>query len=209
MSDPDSKKHHGRGPSRASPDFLDLCGHVLIAMPGMIDDRFARSVVLVCNHDTAGSMGLVLNQPVSSPPFEAILTELKLEKCKTTLQEQDRTVPVFRGGPVEQGRGFVLHSLDYTNSSSTRLGDLAAVSSTLDALRRLCGSQPPEQSQFLLGYAGWGPGQLESEIADNGWLSVKATPDIIFGTPHESQYDRALAEMGVSEASLSAFSGRA
>ena len=188
---------------------LDLTGHLLIAMPGMIDDRFARSVVLVCNHDAQGSMGFVLNQPAASPKFLEILHELKLEECEEQMRKSDRTVTVFRGGPVEQGRGFVLHSLDYSTPASSRVGDLAAVSSTLDALRALCGEAAPQHAIMLLGYSGWGPGQLEAEIVNNGWLSVPATTELLFRTPSENQYDQALAEIGISAASLSLSGGSA
>ncbi|MEO1397597.1 MAG: YqgE/AlgH family protein [Pseudomonadota bacterium] len=189
--------------------YLELAGHLLIAMPGMIDDRFARSVILICNHDAEGSMGFVLNQPVESPKFEEILEELKLDDCADQLLKSGRDITVFRGGPVEQGRGFVLHSLDYSTPASSRVGDLVAVSATLDALRKLCSNEPPQNAVMLLGYSGWGPGQLESEIVNNGWLSVPATGQLIFQTATENQYDAALAEIGIDQASLSSSGGSA
>lgn len=195
--------------SSQPPGHLDLVGHILIAMPGMIDERFARTVILICNHDEEGSMGFVLNQPVTSPKFDEILNELKLKGANNQLINSDRDITVFRGGPVEQGRGFVLHSLDYSTPTSSRVGDLAGVTATLDALRKLCSDQPPAKALMLLGYSGWGPGQLEAEIVQNGWLSAPATPQLIFDTPSDQQYDHALAQIGVSEASLSTSAGRA
>jgi len=206
MVAPDEKQTEDRPVGKGH---LDLAGHILIAMPGMIDDRFARSVILVCNHDEEGSMGFVLNQPVTSPLFHEILDELKLDDCASYLASSDRDVAVFRGGPVEQGRGFLLHTLDYSTSATSRVEDLGGVSATIDALRKLCSDDHPERSIMLLGYSGWGPGQLEAEIAQNGWLSVPATMELVFETAHEDQYDRALAAIGINAASLSSSAGRA
>lgn len=188
---------------------MDLKGHLLIAMPGMEDTRFARSVVLICSHSSDGSMGFILNQSVASPQFVEILDELDMADQAKELESQGRQVPIFRGGPVEQGRGFVVHSLDYSSSASARIGDLAAVTATLDVLRALAGPTPPEDSIMLLGYAGWSEGQLEDEIAHNGWLTIPASRKLVFQTHHTMQYDAALAELGVSEATLSASAGHA
>ena len=175
-------------------------------MPGMEDPRFARSVILICSHSNDGSMGFVLNQPVVSPKFSEILDELSITDYKDDLVD---TIPVFRGGPVEMGRGFVLHSLDYSTSASSRIGDLACISATLDALRSIASPTPPDHAIMMLGYAGWEAGQLEEEILQNGWLTTPATHEILFETDHSRQYAAALETMGISEELLSASSGHA
>lgn len=188
---------------------LDLKGNLLIAMPFMEDDRFARTVVFMCSHNDEGSMGFVLTQPLSSPAFPEILQELDMQDEADELAENGRTVPVFRGGPVEQGRGFVVHTLDFDAPTSMRVDDLACVTATLDALRRLAGSHSPEHFIMLLGYAGWTQSQLENEIQQNAWLTVPATHELLFNTPHDQLYDAALKSMGISEMLLSANAGHA
>ena len=185
---------------------LRLKGQLLVAMPGMLDPRFARSVILIGSHSEDGSMGFVLNQPVTSPKLSEILQELEIEVSDPKAADN---VMVFRGGPVEQGRGFVLHSQDYSTPASTRVGDLACVTATLDALCRLASADPPSRSIMLLGYAGWSAGQLEEEILQNGWLTTPATREILFETNHIRQYEAALASLGISEELLSADSGHA
>ena len=124
---------------------LNLKGHLLIAMPGMEDQRFARTVVLICSHNAQGSMGFILNQPISSPSFTNVLDELGMGEQIELLLEQDRQIDMFRGGPVEQGRGFVVHTLDYSSPASARVNDLGGVTATLDALRSISGKNPPEK----------------------------------------------------------------
>ena len=190
-------------------DGLDLRGHLLVAMPGMVDARFARSVVLLASHSPEGAMGFVLNRKVATPDFLEILTELNLDMEVARQRRQERTIPVFSGGPVEQGRGFVIHTLDYGSPGTARIGDLAGVTATLDVLRALAGPHPPRKSIMMLGYAGWGAGQLEREIAANGWLTLPATRELLFATDHKARYETTLAAMGISEALLSAEAGRA
>jgi putative transcriptional regulator len=185
---------------------LRLKGQLLVAMPGMLDPRFARSVIFICAHSDDGSMGFVLNQPVASPKLSEILHELEIEVDDPKAADK---ITVFRGGPVEQGRGFVLHSQDYSTPASTRVDDLACVTATLDALRHLASDHPPEHSIMLLGYAGWSAGQLEEEILQNGWLTTPATREILFETSYAKQYEAALASLGISEELLSADSGHA
>lgn len=192
--------------SKKKPPPLQLKGQLLIAMPGMQDPRFERTVILICSHSNQGSMGFILNQPVESPKFDEILDELKVVDRQL---DRSQKVPVFRGGPVEQGRGFVLHSMDYNTSASTRIDDIACVTATVDALKQLVGNKPPENSIMLLGYAGWTAGQVEEEIIQNGWLTVPATSELIFETNHTKQYSAALASLGISEELLSAHSGHA
>lgn len=195
--------------SRSKSKTLNLKGQLLLAMPGMEDPRFTRTVILICSHSSEGAMGFVLNQPVINPTFEAILKELKIDRESPDIEIPRDKVQVYKGGPVEQGRGFVLHSLDYSSPASARIGDLAAVTATLDALRHLSGPNPPQQARMMLGYSGWGEGQLEAEIAANGWLTLPATSKVVFDTHPAQQYSAALAQMGISEELLSASSGHA
>ncbi len=188
---------------------FNLVGQCLIAMPAMGDARFARSVVLICSHNADGAMGFVINQKVVTPAFTDILEELKLGDAADQLRRSGRTVPVHRGGPVEKGRGFVLHSFDFGATSTARVGDTACLTATLDVLKKICSDNPPEQHLMLLGYSAWSAGQLEKEIAENAWLTVHSNPSLIFDTPTDSIYDVALSELGISEAALSAFAGHA
>lgn len=191
------------------PTSLDLKGHVLIAMPGMADERFARSVVLLLTHNADGAMGFILNKPLEEPSFADILRLLKLENETQTFEASGKQVQIFNGGPVEIGRGFVIHTLERTDQSSVRINDLAAVSGTHEILRAMVSDHAPEYAFLVLGYAGWGAGQLEGEIARNGWLTLEATHDLVFGTNYEDQYDAALAALGISEEMLSASAGHA
>lgn len=191
---------------------FNLKGHLLVAMPGMEDNRFSRTVILICNHDADGAMGFILNHKVQSPTFNEILEELEVERQSVPENEFDAELPevdVFSGGPVEQGRGFVVHSLDFSTKSSVRVGDLACVTATLDALKVLVSPARPQHYVMLLGYSGWGKGQLEEEIAQNGWLTLPASRKLLFQTRYESIYEAALSAMGISEASLSSNAGHA
>ncbi|MGI9364256.1 MAG: YqgE/AlgH family protein [Rhizobiaceae bacterium] len=194
--------------SSAKTEQMQLKGHLLVAMPGMQDPRFARSVVFICAHSDEGSMGFILNQPVASPSFAEILEELEMPE-EGIVQAKADAIRVFRGGPVEQGRGFVLHTLDYGTTSSTRVDDLAGITATMDALRRIASADAPQGHVLFLGYAGWSSGQLEEEILHNGWLTLPATRDILFNTPSDRQYEAALACLGISEELLSANPGHA
>ena len=185
---------------------MDLAGQLLIAMPGMGDPRFARSVVLVCTHDDDGAMGLVLTQPVASPSFADVLEELKIEPAQP---RADGHPPVLRGGPVEQGRGFMLHTLDCAGTATTRVGDDLGLTTTVEILRRAASEDPPRRAALYLGYAGWSANQLEAEIAANGWLTLEAAQDIVFTCAPDRIYTEALARLGVSEAFISDSAGHA
>lgn len=188
---------------------LNLRGHLLIAMPGLHDERFTRSVVLICSHSEEGAMGFVLNKRVVEPTFFNILEELDLHTGMSGQNPEVLSIDVFSGGPVEQGRGFVIHSLDYGSPGTTRVGDLGGVTATLDVLRALCGPHPPQQSVVVLGYSGWSAGQLEQELAQNAWLTVPATRKLLFDTAYDAQYEAAFAALGISEAMLSSQAGHA
>jgi putative transcriptional regulator len=189
--------------------FLD--GQLLIAMPGMQDGNFARSVVYVCAHSAAGAMGFIINrpQPIS---FSEILVHLNLtdqDDDSIVVTGDAREFPILAGGPVETGRGFVLHSDDFTSESSIPISDEISLTATLDIIRAICAGRGPARATMLLGYAGWGLGQLEMEISANGWLNSPASEDLIFDRDIEGKYDRALAAMGIAPEMLSSEAGHA
>lgn len=186
-------------------DDLDLTGSILIAMPGMADMRFAQSVVYLCDHSQKGAMGLIVNKPAIDMSFSELLEQLDIES-ETAVD----SVGVYFGGPVETGRGFVLHSPDYESDLRTlRVKDGIALTPTLDVLEDIAAGRGPSRVMMMLGYAGWGPGQLEAEIARNGWLTVEGSEDIVFGTPDTRKWAAALEMLGIDPAVLSAEAGSA
>lgn len=188
--------------------FLD--GQFLIAMPNMQDTNFARSVVYICAHSQAGAMGFIINrsQQIS---FADVLLHLKLvDKHDAIMLPGDtRDFPILSGGPVESGRGFVLHSDDFSSESSIPVSDDISLTATLDIIRAICEGRGPARATMLLGYAGWGPGQIENEISQNGWLNCAANEDLIFDRALDAKYERALAILGVSPEMLSSEAGHA
>ncbi|MGN7292023.1 YqgE/AlgH family protein [Rhizobium sp. SAFR-030] len=188
--------------------FLD--GQFLIAMPGMQDGNFDRSVVYICAHSAAGAMGFIINRS-QSISFTEVLLHLKLvEQPEAIMMDgATRDFPILNGGPVETGRGFVLHSDDFSSESSIPVSDDISLTATLDILRAICEGRGPKRATMLLGYAGWGPGQLESEIGSNGWLNCPACEELIFDRTLEDKYERALASMGVRPEMLSRETGHA
>lgn len=184
---------------------INLNGHLLIAMPGMGDSRFALSVVLICAHSSDGAMGLIVNKPASG----LVLGEL-LDQLQITGQSDARHLPVHFGGPVESGRGFVLHDIGYHSSISTlKVNETFAMTATLDVLEDITEGRGPAQRIVALGYAGWGPGQLEEEIAQNAWLTTRADLDLVFNTPDPIKWEAALKCLGISALALSAEAGHA
>jgi len=188
--------------------FLD--GQFLIAMPGMQDDNFVRTVVYICAHSAAGAMGFIINRP-QSISFTDVLLHLKLmdKTDAIMLPGETRNFPILSGGPVETGRGFVLHSDDFSSESSIPVSDDISLTATLDIIRAICDGRGPTRATMLLGYAGWGPGQLETEISSNGWLNCPANEELIFDRSLEGKYERALAILGVSPEMLSSEAGHA
>lgn len=188
--------------------FLD--GQFLIAMPGVQDGNFARSVVYICAHSPAGAMGFIINRQ-QDLSFPDVLEHLKLIDGPHTgfLSDEMRHFPVLYGGPVETGRGFVLHSDDFSSESSIPVSDEISLTATLDILRAIAQGRGPRRATLLLGYAGWGAGQLEAEISNNGWLNCAPQDDIIFDPNVDTKYERALALMGVSPEMLSTEAGHA
>lgn len=188
-------------------DQQNLTGKILIAMPGMSDPRFQRSVVLICAHSDEGAMGLVLNRPLPEIAFADLLDQLGIEAG-----DHARVIEVRFGGPVEPGRGFVLHSVpEHGNDPEGRLriSDALAMTTTRDILEDLASGQGPQAAVLALGYAGWGPGQLESEMLQNGWLTGDGAEDLIFGSDHEAKWRSALKAQGIDPSLLSAAAGRA
>ena len=182
-----------------------LTGQLLIAMPQMMDPRFARSVVYVCAHsDDEGAMGLVVNKLVASLTMDELFTHLKLEPSNL-----ERARPVHFGGPVEPGRGFVLHTADYREDATLVVGDGFAVTATLDILRAIGKGEGPRHSLLALGYAGWAPGQLDAEMQANGWLSVGADTELIFDSDFAAKWQRALGKLGIDLTLLSTEAGHA
>jgi putative transcriptional regulator len=182
-----------------------LTGHLLVAMPQMQDPRFARSVVYMCAHSSdAGAMGLVVNKTIDKLTLDELCGHLNLEPA---VLNQDR--PVHFGGPVDPGRGFVLHSDDYREEATLAIGGGFSMTATIDILRAISRGAGPRQSLLALGYAGWAPGQLDAEIQANGWLSVAADSELVFNDAHTDKWQRALNKIGVAPAALSGEAGHA
>jgi putative transcriptional regulator len=191
---------------------ISLRGQFLVAMPGMGDERFHETVIYVVGHGDEGAMGLVVNQPVEDMRFVDILEELGLgEKNEIIrLPSTVRDREVLRGGPVQRGRGFVLHSPDYfREGNSYVVNDEICLTATLDILKAMAFKNSPANAVFALGYCGWAAGQLENEIALNGWLTVPFSRDLLFGSPLHERYDIALSQLGITRASLSGAAGHA
>jgi putative transcriptional regulator len=189
-----------------------LDGQMLIAMPTMLDERFARSVIYLCAHSAEGAMGIVVNQPAPNINFPDLLVQLEVIPATELIQlpRSAGAVRVLRGGPVETGRGFVLHSADFFIENSTLpIDDGICLTATLDILKAIARGTGPSNAVLALGYAGWAAGQLETEIQENGWLHCAADPDLIFGADTERKYERALRKLGIDLGMLSSEAGHA
>jgi putative transcriptional regulator len=198
-----------RGPRRKR-GYLD--GQMLIAMPSMGDERFARSVIYVCAHSVEGAMGIIVNQPAAHISFHDLLVQLDVVPAQETIQLPGRAggVKVLKGGPVDTQRGFVLHSSDFFIENSTLpIDEGVCLTATLDILKAIAQGTGPRNAILALGYAGWAPGQLENEIQHNGWLHCAADADLIFGQDTESKYDKALRKIGIAAGMLSSEAGHA
>lgn len=192
--------------NRRERGFLD--GQFLIAMPGMEDRNFHRTVIYICAHSDAGAMGFVINR-AQKLTFTDVLLHLEMIKDDDAivLPPIARDFPIQTGGPVESGRGFVLHSDDYISDSSIPVSDDISLTATLDIVRAISKGSGPKRATMLLGYAGWGAGQLEAEIGNNGWLNCPAAEELIFDRSLDDKYERALALMGINPAMLSPHAG--
>ena len=193
-----------------TPETTSLEGFFLIAMPGMQDERFAKSVVYVCAHSASGAMGFVINKP-QPMSFPALMAQLDIVSSpdEIRLPEQGRDIMVGVGGPVESGRGFVLHSNDYDSESTVPVDGGICLTPTMDILKAISSGIGPRSAMMVLGYAGWSAGQLESEIASNGWLTCPADFEVVFATRPESRYVKALGIMGIDPTFLASEAGHA
>ncbi len=189
---------------RSISDDVFLTGQLLIAMPAMGDERFAQTVIYLCAHTPDGAMGLVLNRPVKKPTFAELLRQLKIDP-----QPPSRDIRMFAGGPVDDGRGFVLHTADWISEGSLRVDDAVALTASLDVLQAIAQGAGPRACLLALGYAGWGPGQLDREIQDNAWLSVTADEALVFDADHNTKWRRAMAKLHVDPILLSSAAGHA
>lgn len=190
--------------------FLD--GQMLVAMPGMADERFARSVIYLCAHSDEGAMGIVINRAASKVKFPELLVQLDvIEKDEAIrLPGKAGAMQVLKGGPVETGRGFVLHSSDFFIDNSTLPIDQGvSLTATVDILRAIATGGGPDRAVLALGYAGWQAGQLEDEMQHNGWLNVPSDASLIFDTALDSKYERAVRNLGIDLARLSPHAGHA
>ncbi|MBN9079056.1 MAG: hypothetical protein BGN87_19210 [Rhizobiales bacterium 65-79] len=187
-----------------------LDGQFLVAMPGMMDERFARSVVYICAHGEDGALGLIVNQK-QQMRFPDLLVQLGVvqEKEAIHLPEAARDLVVRHGGPVDRSRGFVLHSGDVVVESSMPVSDAVCLTATIDILRAISAGRGPQRALMALGYSGWGAGQLENEISQNGWLTCPADPELLFADDIDNMYDRILASIGVDTLHLSNVAGHA
>jgi putative transcriptional regulator len=197
----------GTAPARG---YLD--GQMLIAMPAMNDERFTRAVIYVCAHSTEGAMGIIVNHPAQNIKFPDLLVQLEVIPAAERIQLPDRAedVKVLKGGPVETGRGFVLHSADFFIENSTLpIDEGICLTATLDILKAIARGNGPASAILALGYAGWAPGQLEQEIQQNGWLHCAADPELIFGQDTDTKYEKALRKIGIDPGMLSSEAGHA
>jgi putative transcriptional regulator len=181
-----------------------LAGQMLIAMPAMGDPRFAQAVIYVCDHSAKGAMGIVINRPLETPSFEDLLRQLSIDPIPPA-----RSIRLCNGGPVDNARGFVLHSADWTGEGSLRVDDVFSLTASLDILKAIAGGGGPKQGVLALGYAGWGPGQLDTEMQQNAWLSAPADPTLVFDGAHETKWRRALATLRIDPLLLSDAAGHA
>lgn len=184
---------------------MDLSGKLLIAMPGIDDPRFDQSVIFVCAHSEEGAMGIIVNKPSEEVQLDDLLSHLEIDGTDLTDGQS-----VFFGGPVEGGRGFILHSEDYIGNETTlHVGDLFSMTATRDILEDIAKGTGPRQALAALGYAGWAAGQLEGELQQNAWLTVDADRAIVFSPDHDGKWVAALAKLGIDPLLLSSEGGHA
>ena len=199
-----SSKYHLMADSE-DDDTGSLEGKLLVAMPGMGDPRFEKSVIFMCAHSEDGAMGLIVNKPANDLNFTDLLEQLDIP-----VGPEGKSIEVHIGGPVEHGRGFVLHTSDYRLEEGTmRVSDDFAMTATLEILQDLAEGNGPDESLLVLGYAGWGPGQLESEFRAHGWVSCEADGEIVFALKDADKWSAALQSIGIDPMLLSGAGGRA
>ncbi len=215
MKDMTQKNQDPRAPQNLEPprpakeEQSPLRNMLLVATPLLRGDVFSKSVIYVCTHSASGAMGIVINQRVPELEFSDLLDQLNLPHDRIELDPARRNPIVHFGGPVEQGRGFVLHSTDFMRDDTIRLNRGMGITGTVDILRAISEGEGPAKSLFALGYAGWGPGQLDAEIAANNWLTVPADDDLVFHDALADKWRHALAKIGVDPMALSFEAGHA
>jgi len=191
-------------PNLALLDETRLTGQLLIAMPVMEDPCFVQSVIYLCAHTQEGAMGLVLNNPLTTPSFEDLLRQLDVAPTPPA-----RRIALCNGGPMDNARGFVLHTADWAGDGSLRVDDSVALTASLDVLKAIATGGGPREGLLALGYASWGAGQLDNEIQANTWLSAPAPLDLVFDGQHTTKWRRALASLHIDPALLSTVAGHA
>ena len=191
-------------PTGASGGDGYLTGQFLLAMPSMADPRFAQSVIYICAHSNDGAMGIVVNRRIEQPSFDELLQQLEIAPTPPA-----RRIPLHHGGPVENARGFVLHTTDWTGDGSLLVDDAVALTASLDVLQAFATGGGPQHGILALGYAGWGPGQLDEEIQQNAWLSTPAPLDLLFDDVPDAKWRRALDRMRINPLRLSTAAGHA
>ena len=184
--------------------FEYLSGQLLVAMPGMEDPRFVKTVIYMCAHNEDGAMGLVINRAIELLTFPDLLEQLGIETV-----DSDARINIQFGGPVESGRGFVLHSSDYSQDVTMVVDNDVALTATIDILKAIAVGDGPRQRLLALGYSGWGPGQLDAEIKRNGWLHVDADKELVFGLDLDGKWERAIRKIGIDPRMLSGEAGHA
>lgn len=181
-----------------------LTGQLLIALPQLQDSRFNHAVIFVCGHDEQGAMGLVLNKVIDTLTFDELLKQLSVK-----VENKAPQIPIYYGGPVEMGRGFVLHSPDFLSELSVKINDKFVLSATLDVIEAIAKGKGPQQKILALGYAGWSPGQLEAELLANSWLQVKADPTLVFSVSRPELWKKTMDKIGIDPENLSLGAGHA
>jgi putative transcriptional regulator len=182
-----------------------LHGKLLIAMPGMSDSRFEKSVIFMCSHSAEGALGLIINKPIEGLPFRDLMVKMDIPVTDATSK-----APVLFGGPVDTGRGYILHSNERSNRPATTvITSEISLTPTVDMLRAISDGRGPEKWLLTLGYAGWGPGQIESEIVRNGWIHCDADAALVFDADMDAKWARAFGKLGAALSGLSSEAGRA
>lgn len=181
-----------------------LAGQFLLAMPHLQDPRFEKAVIYICGHDTNGAMGLVVNKHLGDLTLKGLLEYLNLSH-----ESIKRDLPIFFGGPIDSGRGFILHSDDFSHPGTVPLGNHISLTATVDILQSIAEGNGPKDCLLAMGYVGWGPNQLDSDLHSNKWLQVEADPELLFHTPIEKKWEKAIAKLGVTPESLSEEFGQA
>jgi putative transcriptional regulator len=188
-----------------------LNGQLLLAMPHMGDERFSRAVIYVCLHSSTGAMGVIINRPIAGIDITDLLSQLDISEAskRKDLTPIASRLSVLQGGPVESKRGFIVHSSDFSDSATQPISEGVSLTGTLDVLKAMVEGSGPSKALLILGYAGWGAGQLEKEIQANAWLHCPATPELVFDIAPHKKYDYALRKIGVDLLNLSSEAGHA